>query len=73
MVYIATNMAELAVGSLRTNDWINLTTTDGLPTNLIEDLIVDSTNLSGLQRLSLAKMDIANNAVNVLTSANGSC
>ena len=49
VVYIATN-GGIGRWSLQTNDWINpLTTTDGLPSNLIEDLIVDSTNL-GLQR-----------------------
>ena len=71
MVYIATN-GGIGRWSLQTNDWINpLTTTDGLPSNLIEDLIVDSTNLWVATPLGLAKMDTANNAVNVLTSANG--
>ena len=71
VVYIATN-GGIGRWSLQTNDWINpLTTTDGLPSNLIEDLIVDSTNLWVATPLGLAKMDTANNAVNVLTSANG--
>ena len=71
VVYIATN-GGIGRWSLQTNDWINpLTTTDGLPSNLIEDLIVDSTNLWVATPQGLAKMDTANNAVNVLTSANG--
>ncbi len=71
VVYVATN-GGVGRWSLQTNDWINpLTTTDGLPSNLIEDLIIDSTNLWVATPLGLAKLDTTNNAVNILTSANG--
>ncbi len=71
VVYIATN-GGIGRWSLQTNDWINpLTTTDGLPANLIQDLLIDTTNLWAATPLGLAKMDTATNSVNVLTSANG--
>ncbi len=71
VVYVATN-GGVGRWSLQTNDWINpLTTTDGLPSNLVEDLIIDSTNLWVATPLGLAKLDTTNNAVNILTSANG--
>ena len=71
IVYIATN-GGIGRWSLQTNDWINpLTTTDGMPSNLVQDLLFDSPNLWASTPLGLTKMDTSSNAVNVLTSANG--
>ena len=71
VVYIATN-GGVGRWSLQTNDWLNpLTTTDGLPSNIIQDLLYDSSNLWIATPLGLVQMDTIANSANVLTSANG--
>ena len=71
VVYIATN-GGIGRWSLQTNDWLNpLTTTDGLPSNLVQDLLFDAPNLWAATPQGLVKMDTSTNSVNVLTSANG--
>lgn len=70
-VYIATN-GGVGRWSLQINDWLNpISTTDGLPSNLIQDVMFESPNLWVATPFGLAQMDTVTNSVNVLTAANG--
>jgi len=71
VMYIATN-GGVGRWSYLTSDWLNpLTTTDGLPTNIIEDLELVNNDLWMATPSGLVKMDTTSNSVSTITNQNG--
>ena len=70
-VYIGTN-GGVGRWSLQTNDWLNpLTTNDGLPSNLVQDVMFELPHLWVATPAGLTQMEPTTNFVNVLTAGNG--
>ncbi len=71
VMYVATD-GGVGRWSFQTNDWLNpITTTDGLPVNLVQDLLLEGSSLWASTPLGLVKMDINTNSMNILTKQNG--
>ena len=71
VMYIATD-GGIGRWSFLTSDWLNpLTTTDGLPTNIIEDLELVNNDLWIATPSGLVKMDTISNSVSTITAQNG--
>lgn len=71
VMYIATN-GGVGRWSFLTSDWLNpLTTTDGLPTNIVEDLELVNNDLWMATPSGLVKMDITSNSISIMTNQNG--
>jgi len=71
VMYIATD-GGIGRWSYQTNDWLNpITTTDGLPTNIIEDVQLINNDLWMASPSGLIKMDITSNAISTITTQNG--
>ncbi len=71
VIYIATN-GGIGRWSLQTNDWLNpLTTIDGLPSNIVEDLVFESPDLWAATPSGLAQINTLTGTIDVLTSSDG--
>jgi hypothetical protein len=71
ILYIATN-GGVGRWDYAASDWINpLTTSDGLPTNVVEDVLVEGNYLWMATTAGLIRMNITTNATTLYTSASG--
>ena len=70
-LYIATN-GGVGRWDYAAADWINpLTTSDGLPTNIVEDVLVEGNYLWMTTTAGLVQMNLTTNATTLYTSASG--
>jgi len=71
ILYIATN-GGVGRWDYATSDWLNpLTTSDGLPINVVEDVIVEGNYLWMTTTAGLVQMNLTTNATTLYTSASG--
>ena len=71
MLYIATN-GGIGRWDYTTSDWANpLTTSDGLPTNVVEDVVMVGTDLWMATAAGVVKMDTLTNATTLYNSGSG--
>ena len=71
ILYIATN-GGVGRWDYAAGDWINpLTTSDGLPTNVVEDVLVEGNSLWMATPAGLVEMNLTTNATTLYNSASG--
>tara|TARA_B100001093_G_scaffold516803_1_gene596502 strand:+ start:46591 stop:54879 length:8289 start_codon:yes stop_codon:yes gene_type:complete len=71
VLYIATN-GGVGRWDYSAGDWLNpLTTSDGLPTNIVEDILVEGNDVWMATPAGVLSMNLTNNATTVYTSAGG--